>query len=310
MSIQERLDQKNEEFKSLELARKHLENIEQRLLNKKKQSLKLKAILEKEYNDVIALEKLSIEGLFVKFLGDKEARMELERQEYLTAALNYNESIKSIELIEFEKQVLQKKLQRYDVVKSEYYNLIRQREASLVIEDPLAKQLITTINQDHDQTIALKREIHEALIVGTKIKKSIDEIVSNLTKVANWGHILLPPNEYIKKMVFVNRAKEKAYTTKQLLEAYEDELFDIYRGQNIQIENYLRSFKNFIHELFDNLISDWIIAKKIHHSLNTVHQVKAKVSRVNQSLTYELQQADQKLNELKRKKNDIIQELN
>ncbi len=311
MSIQDKLHRKIEEFKSLELAKNHLEKLEKRIKKNYAKLEKLSTILEKEYNDIEQLEKLSVRALFEKILGDKEAQLEQERQEYLQVALNYNECKKSIELLEFEKGILIKKLENYPETKSELHNLIRLREKSLSIEDKLAKQLINDINTEIDTTVAYKRELHEAIIIGLKIDKIFKKIISNLDKVVQWGQYTLDsPDVHIRKMTYINKAKENSYIVKQLLEEFEDELMDIYDDKNIYIQSSVKTFRHFIDSLFDNLISDWIILFKIQNSIYTIHQIKDKVVRILKSLQHELKQVEENFEMLLDKKNKIITELN
>lgn len=311
MNIQQRLEEKLAEFKSLELAQSHLNKLEVRM-NKMEQKIEqLHSTLEKEYKDVEQLEKLSIRSMFEKILGDKEAQLEKEKQEYLNAALNYNEQKKSLELLEFEKEVLLKKLSTFDRIKSEVHNLIRQREKSLIVKDPLAKQLIQDLNKKIDQNISIKRELNEAIIVGLKINKLMQAIAGDLQKVTSWGpYQLNRPDQHIQKKHFISKARKKVLQANQLLQQFQDELDDIYIDQNVSIQSSLKSFRYFIQSFFDNLISDWIILMKIQNALYTVQQVNDKVIRIVRSLQHELKLIDQKQETLTNKKEQIILELN
>lgn len=311
MNIQEKLEEKLEQLKSLELAKTHLIKLEQRIIKMQKKLNQLHNTLEQEYKDVEQLEKLTVRAMFEKFLGDKEAQLEKEKQEYLNAALHYNEHKKSIELLEFEKDILLKKIETYDKTKSEVHNLIRQREQSLIIEDPLAKQLIQDINKEIDNNVLIKRELNDAIIVGLKINKLMQAIALDLQKVSSWGpYQLNRPDVHIQKKHYVNKAREKVYQANQLLQQFQDELDDIYDDQQVSVQSSLKSFRYFIQSFFDNLISDWVILMKIQNALYTVQQVNDKVVRITRSLQHDLKITDDKLDELKTKKERIILELN
>ena len=311
MSVQKKLENKIAAFETLELAKNHLEKIETRILAARKKQQRLYGILEKEFKDVEILEKLTVRALFEMILRDKETQLEKERQEYLNAALNYNEAKKSIELLDFERNILRKKLKDYDKTKSELHNLIRQREQSLTQEDLLARQLLSDINKEIDSCIALKRELYEAISVGSKANQKLSEIATDLERVVRWGEYSLnQADDHIRKMVFVNRARDNAYIAKQFLQEFEDELSDIYDNQHIEIQSGLKTFRYFIDSFFDNLISDWIVLIKIQNALYTVHQAHDKVTRIMQSLKYDLTQTEQSFEALKTKKEKIILELN
>lgn len=310
-NIHLRLVQKIEEFKSLELAKSHLDKLNLRIKDMQNKLGNLQATIEREYKDVEALEKLSLRSLFEKVLGDKESQLEKERQDYLHAVLSFNECKKSMELLDFERKILKKKLVNYNKTKSELHNLIRQRKNSLMKEDPLAKQLISDIDQKIDRIIASKRELHEAIIVGKKINKKLNNIISTLEQVRNWGQYTLnDPDQHIQKMTFINKAKEEAYLTKQLLQEFEDELTDIYSHPDLKIQASVETFKHFIYSFFDGLISDWVLLMSIKNALYTVHQVNNKVTRMVQSLQYDLKKHSTNLTKLEDKKEKIILELN
>ncbi len=65
-----------------------------------------RAKMNKEHQDVIKLEKLSKQLLFKTILGNKELQLEIERQEYLQAVLEYNATAYNIDLIKYEQEIL------------------------------------------------------------------------------------------------------------------------------------------------------------------------------------------------------------
>jgi len=307
-SIQEQLIKKIEALKSLDLAKSHLEKIEIRIKDLHHKSGKLQVILEKEYDDVEQLEKLSVRSLFEKMLQNHEAQLEKERQEYLQAALNYNECKNSLELLDFERKILRKKLTAYNETKSELHNLIRQREHSLIKEDVKARVLITSINADIDAKIAFKRELYQAIELGNKIKQTLENISTQLEQVSSWGaySVNASPDKHIRKMAYVSKARNQAYIVKQLLEEFEDELTDIYNDEDLFIKSSLKTFHYFIYDFFDNLISDWIVLMKLENTISTIKQVKNKVIRISQSLNNELKKSEFLIEKLTTQKEELI----
>jgi uncharacterized protein involved in exopolysaccharide biosynthesis len=69
----------------------------------------LELSMQKEFEDIEALEKIGMKALFYKVLGSQEEQVEKERQEYLQASLKYDQARKSLELLEFEYNILSKK---------------------------------------------------------------------------------------------------------------------------------------------------------------------------------------------------------
>ena len=82
-----KLNQLLEELQGVERAERQMQKVQQQLEFSYRQLEHLAKTLDKEYADVEKLEKMSIKGVFYKVLGDKEAQLEKERQEYLQAVL-------------------------------------------------------------------------------------------------------------------------------------------------------------------------------------------------------------------------------
>ncbi len=305
--INKDLNQIIEKFRSLELAKKHLEKTEIRIQKLHNQLLELNNNLEKEYHDVEKLEKLSLEKLFEKILGNKEKQREKERQEYLQAVLKYNECKQSLELLDFERKVLKEKLAEFNKTKSLLYSLIRKREHSLAKDNPEAKELINEINLKSDQKIARKRELYEAITLAKKLILLIDKTLKDLSEITNWGfYEFNHPDIHLKKSVYLNRAKKKAYLINQLLHQFEDELSDIYPGNDNYGKTNLKVFQNFTKIFFDNLITDWLLLQKIKNTSNSIKNLKNKIIRIDQTLENELLKTDKELETLTRQKQSII----
>jgi hypothetical protein len=71
-----------------------------------------------------------------------------------------------------------------------------------------------------------------------------------------------------------------AYQAQQHLRQFEIELADVYRQQNYTLKIELGSFNSFVHVLFDNLISDWVIQQKIQNAVSNVAAVRDRVTRL------------------------------
>ncbi len=104
--------------------------------------------------------------MFHKFLGDREDRLQKERQDYLTASLRYNELFKSVELIRYELNLLSKKESNLNLVEKEINALMKDREKEIL--DYLAKGF-------------LYKEIAAELFISKEtVKKHIHNIYEKL----------------------------------------------------------------------------------------------------------------------------------
>ena len=298
-----------EQLQSLERAERQLANVEERLDTAYKLLERLSSAVDKEYADVEELEKIGMRSMFRKVLGDKEQQLEKERQEYLQAVLKYNEHKKSIELLDFEKDILVEKLQKAGDLKKQKQILLKQHEAMLIKSNSAAGQQIVAIEKDIRDRYHIKREIHEAVIMGTKVSQMLAQMVNFLKTARNWGNYDMAGGGTISTMMKhsnIDQARKLAYELQHILKQFQDELFDVYDKEQFQISLQIDSFTHFTDIFFDNLITDWIVQKKIRNALNNVLTVEDRVMRIVSSLKKDLEQTDKSITYLEQKKKDLI----
>ncbi len=292
--------------KSLVLSESHLNRLEGRLLKSQVHLKTLEKILDKEYQDIVDLEKLSIKKIFSSILGDTEEQLEIERQEYLEAILNHKDHLKGIELMEFERDILKEKLKEMPVVERKLERLIKLRESQILQLGGTNHTLLRNMNGQIDDTLRLKREIYEAKIVGTKVKVNLQQMILDLAIAGereDWN------SEHFDKgngRGHVNRAQEIFYKVKQLISQFEDELMDIYSHRDIKILRGIDNIDRVMKIYYDNLISDWVVKKRIYNSLHTIESLNDRVLRTLASLEQEERQANQKITYLEKRKKEML----
>lgn len=222
--------------------------------------------------------------MFYKVLGSKEAQIEKERQEYLEVALKYDEAKKKVDLLEYERSVLEKKVTDAKALDKKIIKLKKQREKDLMKSNPLVGQRLVQIAKGEDDLHSINREIEEAMAMGQQASHLLNQIISLLKKSDNWGQWgrgsrQVNPARYARHSS-IDRAKNLAYQAQQHLRQFEIELADVYRQQNYTLKIELGSFNSFVHVLFDNLISDWVIQQKIQNAVSNVAAVRDRVTRL------------------------------
>jgi len=110
------------------LAESRLDFILNELNTKKQQLNDLEAKMLHEHGDVEELEKMSVKSVFRKILGDKEAQLEKERQEYLHAFMKYEEFKKTLDILEYEKGILQEKVANATDVSAQIKKKLARRQ--------------------------------------------------------------------------------------------------------------------------------------------------------------------------------------
>ena len=208
--------------------------------------------------------------------------------------------------MEFERQVLKEKLRKISVVEKKIERLIKLRESQILSLGGKDQTLLRNMNDQIDDTLRLKREIYEAKIVGTKIKVKLQQMIQNLSVAGereDWNsehHMRGGGRNY------VNQAQEIFYKVKQLILQFEDELQDIYTLRDIKILQGIDNIDRVMKIYYDNLISDWVVKKRIYNSLHTIESLNDRVIRTLGSLDQEENQAIKKIVYLEDRKKEVI----
>ena len=307
--FQKNLDKVLSKYQEFERVNKHLTELDQRIATSYKTMDKLERIMDKEQQEVNELEKLSLKGIFHKVLGSKEEQLGKERQEYLQAALKRNEHKKSVELLEYEREILETKLKKLDGIQLEAQRLIEERETNLMRSGSPVGMRILTISKSIDESKHLKREIKEAIQVGQRAAVVLQEMEGYLRSARGWGNWDMMGGKgmstYVKH-TNIDRARGRLHQAQNLLVRFEEELRDVYNPRQLNLTLNLDSFTRFIDIFFDNLISDWIVQQRIRNALSNVIAVKDRVSRLLGTLQMDDKEMTLKIKQLTKEKKKLV----
>ena len=89
-----------------------LARVRQTLQEKRRKLWELETRLAEESADVEALEKLSLQGLFLSILGNREEQLKEEQQELLLIKLKHDECQEAIEKLEQQVEDLERQVER------------------------------------------------------------------------------------------------------------------------------------------------------------------------------------------------------
>lgn len=298
-----------EEHHILKKADARLHEIIPEIENLKRDLIPLEHQMQKEFEDVEKLEKIGMKALFHKVLGNQEAQMEKERQEYLQASLKYDHVRKSLELLEFEKNILKKKSGSISAIEKRLTELSATQEKELMsLSGPASFELKKIYSQIEGQQL-LKIDINEAIKAGLKALECIDAVVAGLQQAHNWGQWdrsgRNPMSNHLKYSA-IDKAKDWAYEANRQLKVFEKELLDVYRQIPEDFQLHLDSFNRFIDVFFDNLITDWIIQQKIYNALNNTLNIRDKVVRMIKTLEAETPKVEQQIEALDLRKKEFV----
>ncbi|RLD21186.1 MAG: hypothetical protein DRI69_04760 [Bacteroidetes bacterium] len=268
------------ERRQLQKVDMHFADLTSRLKKEIKEINLLSKLLKKEEIDLEKLESAGIRALFHKILGDKEKQIEKERQQYLQTALKYNALSKSIDLIEYEKNLLEKKLDRISVVEQRYEHLIKLREKELLGSDTEAGRALLALSKKIDIRHIELKDIDEAIVAGNEALNYVRTLEKQLQKAKNWGQWDTYGNgsgsSWLKHQA-VDKAREVLHRVRHSLLNFQKELSDVYEDAYIDINLRMEKIDRFVDIFFDNLITDWIVQQKIKKALDNVLNTKEQV---------------------------------
>lgn len=300
--------------KSNELAEKRLQVTLDEMALKKKQLRALESKMLKEHADVEELEQMSLKSVFRKVLGDKEAQLEKERQEYLHAFMKFEEYKKTLDILEFEIGILQEKVANATDVSQQIKKQIAIRKKELMLNGSTIGKKISAIESEINKYYYIRKECLEAAEVGNSVVSLMEEMVQNLKSARSWGTFggnsrSRGGMSKIIKAASIDKAKKLSHQVQHLLRVFRKELSDIHGQQNFDLSFNLDGFDSFLNIFFDNLISDWVVQRKIATSMNSVVNTQSKIKRIVYSLEVDIKNADENILQRKKQVEEILKEL-
>ena len=307
-AIQVKIREFLEKFEKLVIIGSHLETIEDKLKEAYAQLEILDRKLDDELKDIQRIESIGVRSVFHKVLGNQEEQIEKERQEYLEASLKYQEYKKSVDLLEYEKGLLEKKISQKPLIEKELNRLKSEREKEILLSrNPELRGKLSDLIKRHDLFILLLKDIHEALEEGEKSQKMLSIVLSYLKKARDWGR--WEKKSKRRGMNVKNRAIDQAMknlSKAQLqLNLFDRELKDLGKS-NLNLKINSSHFDKFTDFFFDNLISDWIVQQKIKSTIASVESVDDHVKRICMSLLNEDKECKSEIEKLENEREKIL----
>lgn len=306
-----KLKMKLEELQSLKRVKSHLDSIQAQLVKKMQELHETANRLRAEEKDVKEIEGKGFKPLFYKILGDKEKQIEKERQEYLEVSLKYNALKEEIELLEFEKDLLNKKSMTYPDILNEVQVLKKERQEEIVFDKthPLRNEFLANLEL-YDRQVILGKELDEAINAGKVALNNLRKLSNSLNQALDWGRWSGDRSRYeaMRKRNKIHQSNKLLAITQRSLDYFGKEMDDLgedrmyFRISSDELSKFTQFF-------FDNLITDWIIQQKIRNTLSNINSVHDRIDRILQSLLVEFDSNSAKqLNTMKKKDELLMKE--
>ena len=282
----EKIKSRINKLEELNAIQRHYEMTKEELLNEEQNLKMLEKKLDSELKDIEKLEGLSVKSLFHKVLGSKEEQLEKEKQEYLQVSLKYKEHVKGIELLEYELNLLGKKVADVSVLQREIEHLKGIREKEIMASHSHLRNVLVDIYHKVDSGNQRLAEYQQAYDAGKGAMASVQRVADHLRQAKKWGDWdqMSKARHYDRrKHTEIDRAIDQAYQAKHQLKIFANELRDV--GINIgQLDIQIDSLGGFLDVLFDNLITDWVVQNKIKNALRNAESTYDRIHRLVKNL--------------------------
>jgi len=297
------------ELTRMQAVQRHYDSIVEQEATKERNLLELEQRLTKELKDVEQLERAGVKSMFYKVLGSKQQQLEKERQEYLELSLKHSEYIKSLKVLQYEKEVIESKVINIAGMEQRLADLLRKREQELMSQPSEIRDRLVAIGQMNDSAMRRQGELRGATKKGKAALMSLDKVISLFRKAKDWGNWDMASNNgrYVKhrKHSAINNAVSEANRSNILLDSFSQDLQQIgYNAGNMSVG--FKSFSGFMDVLFDNLISDWIMQSKIKNALSNTEAVRDRVGSIVATLENEYATITEKLHDLREQKEKLL----
>jgi hypothetical protein len=280
----------------------------QSLASEKTRSAELGAVLKKEEADVRKLEGLSLTAMFSQFLGNKEDRLNKERQEVLTAKLKYDQSAHEVASLERDIADMEGRLAAIGDPEAEYARALEQKEVR--IEGAGRADLVRLTERIAEVNSDIK-EIGEAVAAGDEVLAGLDSVIAYFKSAGNWGIVDLIGGGLIITAVKhskIDRAKAAIHEVQTRLGRFRRELADLRIGPEAPLGVEISSFEKFADYLFDGLIFDWIVQSKISRSLDAARKMHARMAALVADLRRRLESRQKDRNDCVGAKRGLVEE--
>ncbi len=308
--LQQQLRESIRELEQIRKVQDHTADLRLRLAAEEKDLAVMEKVLAKEQMDVEALEREGLTTMFHKFLGDREQKLDKEREEYLRASLRYNELFKSVGLIRFELDLLLKKEQNLETVERRIATLIAFREEELMKVDPATALVLKGINDQVDKLHKFESEVEQAYAAGESALELVRGAEQHLINARFMGQQDMWGKRYLRSGNFkheeIDQARQLAYQSKQALIRFGNEVKDVFKDQDFQFNMGIEEFGRFADVFFDNIITDYLVQQKISASLTNISGTRMQVESLMQHLQEQRSAIKDELDRLEGERRKVV----
>ncbi len=283
----------------------HLKNIEKLIAQKEKLLVQLEEQVRQEEKDIQKLESFNLHRIFHTILGNQEEQLEKERQEFLQAILQHKGCVKSLAALKKSRDSISRSISGQFSVKRKLNKLLKEKEKDILAKKKPAFKKVLRYAQRLSGHQAKMEEIRQCIRVGNTIKDILDKIKFDFETLENW-HGGLNFKISVRGRTQVRRIEKNIYKTNNQIQLFREELLDLNDHFAIDYEYHIQSISDFLQQLVDTMITDWVIQKQLANSLNLLTRLFDKISLMNSMLDLEIKKTKEYIRLEKEEKEALI----
>lgn len=267
-----------------------------------------KFAFQKAQMDVERLEGRSLASSFFQVFGKLEEKLDQKRKKVCAAKARLDTAQRELAGIDEGIRNIQSQLLQIRLVEILYQETLKRKGAELRASGTLIADRIFKIEERISALEAQQYEIRETISAGRNARNAADRVLSKLKSAEGWNTWdMLGGGGMITHMAkhsHLDDAQEMISDLQSALRRFKTELADIRITANIQVN--IDGFLRFADYFFDGLFADWTVGNKISQSISSVRNIKSEISRTLGKLKELDQAADQEIEKLRQKLDDLI----
>ena len=288
----------------------HLENLAAEL-EKEYEDLKQKVFLyeaqmNQEQADVDKLEGRSLAAFFAGLRGNKEERLDKERQEARAARVKYDMALLERNQVEDQLRRTREELANLETIPAQREAILAQWAQAVKAVGGAAGKAILDLEEKRAWHEGQRREITEAVAAGQEALSHADDILDSLNSADGWAMMDVFGGGLLSsvfKYDAIDQAQAKVESLQLALRRFRTELVDVSVDADLNFT--MDGTTQFFDVFLDNICTDFRVMDEINKSQERVWQVKKEIQSLQEHLTQQdsqhqadLEQLDRDLEEL------------
>lgn len=265
------------------------------------------AIFRKEQDDVDKLEKGGLRALLLSLTGDKEERLDQERREAMAAKCQYEQARSDLDYLERKLSDLIREREGLLSAPSQLEDLWEEK-AQLVksMGGPRGERLVA-LDREQTELLHQQKELREAISAGENAKRLLGQVQDDLDSARSWGTWDMLGGGLVATMAKHDRldsAQSSIRAAQRALSDFRTELADVGRLEVPSIQ--IGEFATFADYFFDDIFSDWYVQSSIKKAQYGISEARMKLTAALRSLTAARQDLDERLAQMDRERENLL----